>query len=451
MKTHGNHFVCELSKCNAHALDDIEAVKHALYEAANAAGATVLEGYFHRFEPMGVSGLLCLAESHLSIHTWPEAGYAAVDIYTCGANVKPDNAIAILTAAFSAQRKHVTLIDRGLAPDANGQYSHSIQPLTEERHLWTPEPSAEAVSWYFENADPHERHLYQVKRWIVSKRSEFQHVGIIESDSYGKLLFLDGAVQSSQRDEYMYHEALIHPAMTLHANPERVLVLGGGEGASVREALRYPGVKHVTMIDIDGELVELCAKHLPEWSAGAFDDPRLRLVIADGKQWIEQTDEKFDVIFMDLTDQIDLGPSLQLYSQGFYKTIKSRLNPGGIFLVQSGEVSVCECFSHGTIRKTLASVFPQVESYVQHIPSFFASWSFIVASMTPQETPTTEELDRRILARLGGELRFYDGQTHKRMFMLPKDLRHLLATNGMIHITGNDFEKAFEASTHYSA
>ena len=152
-----------------------------------------------------------------------------------------------------------------------------------------------------------------------------------------------------------------------------------------------------------------------------------------------------------MTDQIDLGPSLQLYSQGFYKTIKSRLNPGGIFLVQSGEVSVCECLSHGTIRKTLASVFPQVESYVQHIPCFFASWSFIVASMTPQETPSIEELDRRILARLGGELRFYDGQTHKRMFMLPKDLRHLLATSGIIHITGKDFEKAFEASTHYSA
>src|SRR5262249_19639296 len=147
------------------------------------------------------------------------------------------------------------------------------------------------------------------------------------------------------------------------------LILGGGEGATLREVLRHASVRSATMIDIDGRVVDLCRELLPEWSAGAFADPRARVVIGDGRDWVEQCQEQFDVICMDLTDQIDLGPSFPLYTQGFFRKLRERLAPDGVLVVQAGELGPAAAFSHATIRRTLATMFPRVHSYAQFVPA----------------------------------------------------------------------------------
>jgi len=167
--------------------------------------------------------------------------------------------------------------------------------------------------------------------------------------------------------------------MLLHDNPERVLIIGGGEGASLARSLAAQNVKHATMVDIDGELVRQCREHLPEWADGAFEDPRASLIIADGREWLENNTDKFDVIIMDLTDQIDLGPSFQLYTPHFYKTVQSHLNAGGIFVVQAGELSMCRILLTQCHPRNTQNAFPTVQTYIQHVPTFFAQWSFVIA------------------------------------------------------------------------
>jgi spermidine synthase len=217
-------------------------------------------------------------------------------------------------------------------------------------------------------SDAHYTHRYLVTDRIAERATAFQHVEIVRTRKFGAALFIDGVIQSSEYDEYVYHEALVHPGLLAHADPHRVLILGGGEGAALREVLKHRTVDHATMVDIDSELVGLCRHHLPSWSLGAFADPRTTLVTADGKAWLEQHDHTFDVIIMDLTDQIDLGPSFGLYTQEFYRTVLKRLRPDGILVVQAGELSPCDYFSHCSIAKTLRSVFAHVQTYTYAIP-----------------------------------------------------------------------------------
>ncbi len=297
--------------------------------------------------------------------------------------------------------------------------------------------------WYVGDDGPDERHQYGVACWVVSRQTRFQQVGIIDSRIYGRILFLDGTLQSAGLDEYIYHESLVHPAMLTHPRPRRVLIVGGGEGASLREVLKHRSVEQVTMVDIDGELVSLCREHLPAWSAGAFDDPRVRLFIADGLTWVAESQETFDVVILDLTDQIDLGPSFPLYTRDFYETLKKRLAPGGLLVVQTGEFSVREFLSHCSVRQTLTASFDHVRSYIQHVPSFFSTWSFVLASDGPLlEQTSAAALDEAISRRIRGTTRFYDARIHEKMFTLPKDLCALEATRGTVVTDEASFERA---------
>ena len=153
-------------------------------------------------------------------------------------------------------------------------------------------------------------------------------------------MVLDGHTQSAEFDEYIYHEALVHPGLTACRNPRSVLVIGGGEGATLREVLRHPGIERIVMVDIDAKFVDLCREMLPQWHRGAFDDPRVELVFSDGKAFIEQTSEIFDVVILDVVDAFDEGPATLLYTRAFYGAAKSRLRPDGILVIQAMELAV---------------------------------------------------------------------------------------------------------------
>ena len=233
--------------------------------------------------------------------------------------------------------------------------------------------------WYREDFGDSISYLNKVEKVYFSGKSKFQKIDIVELGFLGKTLYLDSKIQSAQLDEYIYHEALVHPALLLHPNPEKVLIIGGGEGATLREVLKHRIVKRAVMVDIDGELVEFCKKYMPEWSDGAYDDPRAELIIGDAKNYIENKGESFDVIISDLTEPLEEGPSVYLFTKEFYGNIYNRLNKKGVFIAQSGSAFMGIAQFMSTNYKTLGSVFEEVIPYQIFLFSFSMMWGFNLA------------------------------------------------------------------------
>ena len=181
------------------------------------------------------------------------------------------------------------------------------------------------VKLYCLENDEADYHLFGLTKVIYSGQTDFQRVLIADSLNYGRVLVLDGELQSAEVDEELYHEVLVQPALVLHPNPRRILIVGGGEGASLREVLRHKNVESVTMVDLDGKIIDLCKEHLSSWHRGSFDDPRLNLVIAEGRQFITEDTSKYDVVIIDVVDLEEDGPARAIYTREFYQLLKARL------------------------------------------------------------------------------------------------------------------------------
>ncbi len=277
--------------------------------------------------------------------------------------------------------------------------------------------------WFSEKFTDSLEFLYQVEQIIFDGITEFQHVTIADIKVYGKTLFLDGKMQSAQIDEFVYHEALVHPAMIAHPRPRKVLILGGGEGATLREVLKHDTVKRVVMVDIDGELVELCKKEMPEWSQGAFDDPRSEVIIDDARKFVQETDEKFDVIISDLTEPLEGGPSRMLFTVEFYQMIRDVLNDDGVLAVQSGSADIYYHQFWIDLFSTLSTVFPIVRPYHAYVFSFNLDWAFTVASLRRDPLSLDPEHIKLELENRGIHgLRFYSPSLHRSLFALPRYL-----------------------------
>lgn len=235
--------------------------------------------------------------------------------------------------------------------------------------------------YFFEHITPFETMVRRMERVIASGRTQYQDYFLFETKGFGKVLVLDKDVQSTERDEYVYHETLVHPAMLSHPEPKTVLIVGGGEGATLREVLKHPTVERAVMVDIDGELVEMARRHMPEWHQGAFDDPRTALVIQDARAYLENTQESYDVVIVDLTDPVgEDNPARLLYTVEFYRLVKAHLNPGGIMGMQAGMIMLTHHRIHPVIHRTVREAFRYVRSYKNHIPGFFLNFGFLLAS-----------------------------------------------------------------------
>ena len=277
--------------------------------------------------------------------------------------------------------------------------------------------------WFLEILGPDEGHLHGVKSVLFSKDSPYQHIEVIEFGDYGRSLVLDGKVQSTEKDEFIYHEALVHPALLTHPNPRRVMIVGGGEGATLREALRYSSVRRAVMVDVDQEVIEVSRKFLPEFHRGAFDDPRTEIVIEDARQWLERQEEVFDAIIIDLSDPIEEGPCYRLYTREFYRIVTERLSPDGVIALQSGTVAAHDLLNFSAIYQTLKTAFPTVWPYTASVPCFGLPWGFQVASKERLLRPyTAVEYDDRIERRINGELKYLTGALCNAQFVLPKHL-----------------------------
>ncbi len=283
--------------------------------------------------------------------------------------------------------------------------------------------------WFFETTTPVEGHFHAITRTLFSLQTKFQQMEILETASYGKCLVLDGRIQSSVSDDFIYHETLVHPPMILHPRPETALVIGGGEGATLREILRYPSIRRAVMVDIDQAVVEACRAHLPEMHQGAFADPRVELRHEDARGYLETTRDRFDVAIVDLTEPLEEGPACLLFTREFYGRLAGRMTDRGVLSLQAGMTKIGELAFYAAMARTLADVFPVVAPYQSFIPCFGTPWGFAVAAKEGDpRTLVTASVDQRIRERVSGELRFYDGAAHQHMFHLPKFLRQAVAS-----------------------
>ena len=287
---------------------------------------------------------------------------------------------------------------------------------------------------FVEDSDPFDRYSYRLSRVVYQGKTAFQNVLIADAYNFGRILVLDGAIQSASEDESVYHELLVQPAMLRHPEPRDVLIIGGGEGATLREVLAHRSVKSATMVDLDREVVELCREHLTSWHQGAFDDPRVRMVYDDGRKFVADGDERYDIVIIDVVDMLDNGPAQALYTRQFYELLKRRLRPGGLVVVQGLEFSFLDDKPHAALARTLRTVFPEVHSYKTQVPSFLAAWGFLIASdwFVPSEWSPTD-CDRSIQAKLGSRwLSHLTGDFLRSCFTHCKETQFLLSLPGPI-------------------
>lgn len=291
-------------------------------------------------------------------------------------------------------------------------------------------PKTQRWHWYVEEFAPAEQHHHAVDEVYYSGHSEFQQIAVLRSPVFGKMLVIDGDTQSAQADERIYHETLVHPALAGAEDRGEVLIIGGGEGATLREVLRSPEVARCTMVDIDATVIELSKKYLPEWSDGAFDDSRARVIVGDALEFMRSSADRYGVIVSDLTEPLEDSPSHALFNDRVFELTKARLDEGGIYVLQASTGAIVNAALHCKMARTLRRHYRHVVSFLTHVPAFDTEWAFLACSDRIDLADLDAGRIERYCAGLRGESYFYDAVTHRRLFALPLYLRRMLAAGG---------------------
>jgi spermidine synthase len=262
-------------------------------------------------------------------------------------------------------------------------------------------------------------------RSIAHVKSPFQDIELLETVKFGRVLRIDDYFMTSDEDEFFYHENMIHVAGIAHPAPKRALIIGGGDGGAAEEYLKYNSMQQVVMAEIDEVVVDFCRQHLPEVHRGAFDDPRLQVLITDGKAYVENCREQFDLMMLDLTDPF--GPAEMLYRTEFLRECRRILGPQGVLSMHLGSPVTRPNVFHRQIS-SLREVFKVVRPYLVYVPLYGTWWGMAVASDETDALAINEqEVERRIAARGLGSLKYYNGATHRAVFAMPNFVRDILA------------------------
>jgi spermidine synthase len=259
---------------------------------------------------------------------------------------------------------------------------------------------------------------FRMEKLLHEVRTEHQHLVIFENPRMGRVMALDGVIQTTEADEFIYHEMLTHVPILAHGSAKRVLIIGGGDGGMLREVAKHRNVEHITMVEIDGTVVDMCKEFLPNHSKGAFDDPRLNLVIDDGMRFVATTTEKFDVIISDSTDPI--GPGEVLFSENFYQACHRCLNDGGILVTQNG-TPFMQIDEVKTTAGRLRSLFPDWHFYQAAVPTYIGgSMTFAWGSTNTAYRQLSRETLQQRFAGSGIVTRYYNPEIHIGAFALPQ-------------------------------
>jgi len=287
-------------------------------------------------------------------------------------------------------------------------------------------------NWYTDRYSKNLHTSFKIKKVLFEKKTKFQKIQIFDLFGFGKSLITDGITQSAQKDEFIYHESLIHPALILQpANKElEILVLGAGEGATLRELLKYKNVKKITTVDIDKEAVEIFKKFFPEMHQGSFDDKRVDLIIDGAEKFLLKTRKKYDVIFSDISDFtfFNLGSTAKKSQEAFYKLIYKRLNKNGFFVMHTSNFSEITNKEHFDLKKILDKIFPKVFSYRAYVPFFADFWGFLISSPDKKFNPlkiSAGETKKRIeKSKLKEKLKYFSPEIFQSLFSLPPFLKN---------------------------
>jgi spermidine synthase len=412
----GLHLTADLFHCECPAaiLTSAAALADACRGAAMQAKLTIVGEHWHKFPPYqdapgGVTGMLLLAESHLAVHTWPERAGVTLDVYVC--NFTEDNShraqavMSTLLQAFQPQRALRQQLRRAAADEAEYGGELLLEAL-------------DARSYYG----------FRFDRRLLSQRTRFQHLELFESPQLGRTLRLDGRFMTSEADEFFYHEALVHPAAITHPAPKTVLILGGGDGGAAEEVLKHPSVREVTLVDIDADVVRVAREELSGIHRGALEDPRVRVLCQDGAGFVRSTQQRYDLVLLDLTDpETPAGP---LYTAAFLAELRGMLTLGGMVVLHLG-APFHEREQVGRLAADLRETFRCVNAFGLHVPLYGAYWGFAVASdgLEPARLEV-QEVRRRLEARRIGALDFYNPEVHRGLFALPNFYARIVDGHG---------------------
>ena len=408
----GLHLTADLYQCACdHALMlDAQAIAALSRQQTALSGLTLVDERWVKFpdwqgQPGGVTGTVLLAESHLAIHTWPETGNVTLDVYVC--NFSGDNsakAEALMDAmvnAYAPQRAVRQQLWRGdIATNGVGQYPWVMEQLT---------PDA-AFGFRAHN--------------VTRTHTPYQVLEMMDTPSFGRVMRLDGCFMTSERDEFFYHECMAHPAAIAHPAPRRALIVGGGDGGLAEELLKHATMERVVLAELDEAVIRASQAQLQAVHRNVWDDPRLHLRIGDGMAFIDSTDERFDLLLLDLTDPDT--PAGSLYEPVALQRMQRVLAPGGALVLHLGS-PVFHPERVQAIASSLRGVFPQVHCYGVYVPLYGAYWGMAVCSHSlDAQAVTAEQVQQRLQARGVADLQYYNAQVHGALFALPNYYAALL-------------------------
>ncbi|WP_028115690.1 polyamine aminopropyltransferase [Ferrimonas senticii] len=271
---------------------------------------------------------------------------------------------------------------------------------------------------YFETLHNAYGQQFSIDKVLFESRTEHQHLIIFDNAKFGRVMALDGMIQTTEKDEFIYHEMLTHVPILAHGNAKRVLIIGGGDGGILREVTRHQSIEHVTMVEIDASVVEMCKTYLPNHSNGAFDDPRVNLVINDGRDFVINCQDKFDVVISDSTDPI--GPGEALFTSAFYQGCANCLTEGGILVTQNG-VCFMQLDEVTTTDSRLSPYFADRSFYRAAVPTYIGGdMTFAWASDNAAVRQHSIEVIRQRFAAANIETRWYTPELHVGSFALPR-------------------------------
>lgn len=265
--------------------------------------------------------------------------------------------------------------------------------------------------WYTEKQTKNFGITMKVKQTLHREQTDYQLLEMVETEEFGNMLFLDGMVMTSEKDEFVYHEMVAHVPLFTHPNPENVLVVGGGDGGVIREILKHPQVKKATLVDIDGKVIEYSKKFLPS-IAGKLEDERVEVLVDDGFMHIAKAENEYDVIMVDSTEPV--GPAVNLFSKGFYSGISNALKEDGIFVAQTDNPWFTPDLITN-VQRDVREIFPITKLYLANIPTYPSGlWTFTIGSK--KYDPLAVE-DSRFFDI---DTKYYTKEIHKAAFVLPK-------------------------------
>lgn len=281
--------------------------------------------------------------------------------------------------------------------------------------------------WLVDNYRHGEITLQRLVERIHSARTAYQQAELVRTQAYGEALVLDGNIQLAAADERVYHEVLVHPLLLSLSRPRKVAILGGGDGAALREVLRHRTVEQVVMVDLDEQVVSFCRRYLPGFNQGAFEDPRVELVFADARAWVEQQPPgSFDAVISDLTEPLDGGPSALLFTREFYRLVGRLLDSAGGLVVQAGAANAVEHTLFARIFATVSGEFAKCHALLSFVPSFADQWSYVLGFGAGAGLVEAEKVDGLLAERVSGEMFHYDGVCQRHCSSLPLYLRRTL-------------------------